>query len=463
MRCRWMQSGGWKEQYQINSDVLPSTAKAVTRYTARAPSAPQNGRYAWIWDLRQTLTPSVAQAMAGYLYGMPLPNLLDTPTEILTQLVSFNVLGGEPNLAIVEWIEAYLTGYGVPSHRVYNEDRTKASLHCRIGPATDGGIILSGHTDVVPVEGQPWQTDPFTLTRKGDKLYGRGSCDMKGFLACCLASVPTFLAADLAKPIYFAFSFDEEIGCQSGDLTAAAIRDFYEERPAGAIIGEPTMLQPVIGQKGIMVYDTTVHGSQGHSSRIKEEVDAVHEAARLIVWLEDKMDTLIAAGRTDDRFTPNHTSIHAGKIDGGRIFNIIANRCDVQWEFRNLPMDAAEDIIHDFKAFCQERIDLKREVYPEFNITHAPMHPPVPPLDTPAEAPIVRLLLELTGAEEPLHVAYASEAGQFSRQGFPAVICGPGDIAQAHRADEFVAVNQLEGCMDLLARLAQRLRTSRPA
>lgn len=383
---------------------------------------------------------------------------MPTAQAILTDLVAHDILGGQPNLSIIAYIEKYLHDNGVESQRVYNEEKNKAALHCRIGPAADGGIVLSGHTDVVPVEGQPWDTDPFALTQAGDRLYGRGSCDMKGFVACCLASVPMFQAAELKRPVYFALSFDEEIGCQSGDLTAAAIRDFYPETALGAIIGEPTMLRPMVGQKGIMVYTTTVHGSQGHSSRIKDEVDAVQEAARLIVWLEDKMDGLIAAGRLDERFYPTHTSIHTGKIAGGSAFNIIANHCSFDWEFRNIPMDDAEEIIADFKAYCQERIELKRQTFPGFNITHTAMHPPVSPLDTPEEAPIVDLIKELTGVTETSTVAYAAEAGQFSRQGFPSVICGPGDIAQAHRANEFVAISQLDACLEMLEKLARALQ-----
>jgi acetylornithine deacetylase len=380
-----------------------------------------------------------------------------TATQILTELVAFPVLGGEGNHAISAWIKDYLDGYGVAYQTVPDETGTKEAIHCRIGPAVDGGIILSGHMDVVPVVGQPWETDPFKLTLKGDKLFGRGSCDMKGFLACCLASLPLLLRSRLKKPVYFAFSFDEEIGCMAGDLTAEAIRDFYDEKPGGAIIGEPTMLQPMVGQKGIMVYTTTVYGSQGHSSRVKEEVDAIHEAARLVVWLEDKMDALIAAGRTDDRFHPNHTSIHVGTIRGGSAFNIIANECSFDWDFRNIPLDDAQDIIDDFQAFCQERIQLRRQVFPGFDITHAAMHPPVPPLDTAENETIVDLIKHISGNDQVSTVAYAAEAGQFSRAGFPAVICGPGDIAQAHRANEFCAVAQLEGCMEMIEKLALTL------
>ena len=380
-----------------------------------------------------------------------------TAPEILSHLVSFPVLGGESNLSVLRWIEDYLTSHDIAYTLVPNDAGDKAALHCRIGPAVDGGIILSGHTDVVPTEGQPWDTDPFELVRKGDSYYARGSCDMKGFLACCLAAVPGFKRAGLRKPVYLAFSYDEEVGCRSGDIVAEAIRDHYAERPAGAIIGEPTMLQPMVGQKGIMVYTTVVHGSQGHSSRIREEVDAVHEAARLIVWLEDKMEALIRAGHLDDRFHPNHTSIHVGKITGGSAFNIIANECRFDWDYRNIPRDAAEEIFADFAAFCREREAICRERYPDFRIEHLPLHPPVPPLDTPETAAIVDLIKDISGSDRTGTVAYAAEAGQFSNAGFSSVICGPGDIAQAHRANEFVAADQLEGCSEMLVRLASRL------
>ena len=380
-----------------------------------------------------------------------------TAPEILSHLVSFPVLGGESNLSVLRWIEEYLGSHDVPYTLVPNDAGDKAALHCRIGPGADGGIILSGHMDVVPTEGQPWETDPFELVRKGDKYFARGSCDMKGFLACCLAAVPEFKRAGLRKPVYFAFSYDEEVGCRAGDIVAEAIRGHYPERPAGAIIGEPSMLQPMVGQKGIMVYTTVVHGSQGHSSRIREEVDAVHEAARLIVWLEEKMERLIAAGHLDDRFHPNHTSIHVGKITGGSAFNIIANECRFDWDYRNIPRDDAEAIFADFVAYCREREAICRKRYPDFRIEHIPLHPPVPPLDTEEGAAIVDLIKDISGNTNTGTVAYAAEAGQFSNAGFPSVICGPGDIAQAHRANEFVAVAQLEGCSEMLVRLATHL------
>ncbi|MEZ4984562.1 MAG: M20/M25/M40 family metallo-hydrolase [Saprospiraceae bacterium] len=227
-----------------------------------------------------------------------------TAKEILSQLVSFPVLGGESNLTIISWIGDYLQSFGVDYQLVPNPEGTKASLHARIGPAVDGGIILSGHTDVVPVEGQDWHTDPFQLIEKDGKLYARGSCDMKGFLACVLAVVPQMVKTTLTTPIYLAFSYDEEVGCVAAPELITAIKAYYSERPRYAIIGEPSELQPVVGQKGICVYKTTVWGSAGHSSRIRTEVSAIHEAARLVGWLEQKMNNLVATGHVDDRFSP---------------------------------------------------------------------------------------------------------------------------------------------------------------
>lgn len=379
-----------------------------------------------------------------------------TSVEILEQLVSFPVLGGESNLSILQWITDYLEQHQQAYQLVPNEEGTKASVHCRIGPPVDGGTILSGHMDVVPTEGQPWKTDPFKLSLDGDLLYARGSCDMKGFLACCLAGLPRWQGAALKRPIYFAFSYDEEIGCMAGPALAKDINDHYSERPRFAIIGEPSMLQPIVGQKGINVYRTRITGSQGHSSRVNTEVSAVHEAARLIVWLEDNMQQLIQAGRIDDRFSPNHTSLHAGVIHGGTAFNIIANECWFDWDYRNIPSDRADQIIRDFQAYCDSRSAILTKRYAQFKIENIEKHPPVPALDTPADAQVVSLIKALSGNDQLGTVSFASEAGQFMEAGFESVICGPGSIEQAHRANEFVAVEQLEQCSAMLDRLVQR-------
>lgn len=381
-----------------------------------------------------------------------------TATQILAKLVSFPVLGGESNLSIMNWIKDYIEDFGIKTHLVPNETGTKASLHCRIGPAVDNGVILSGHMDVVPVEGQDWNTDPFMLTDRGDgKLYARGSCDMKGFLACCLAVLPEMVEANLKTPIYFAFSYDEEIGCLSAPELVEHIKTTYTEKPKYAIIGEPSMMQPIVGQKGICVIETIVNGSAGHSSRIRQEVSAIHESARLILWLENKMNALVKAGRIDERFTPPHSSLHIGQINAGIAPNVIADKSILKWDVRVIPQDVTEDIIAEFKAYCRERESILRETFPGFEIKNSQHHPPVPPLDTAESDEVVDLIKSITPIQETGTVAYAAEAGQFSNGGFQSVICGPGSIAQAHRANEFIEIAQLEMGVEMIKALVGRL------
>lgn len=380
--------------------------------------------------------------------------------EVLAKLVSFPVLGGQSNLSILNWIKTYVESHGIEVHLVPNQEGNKASLHCRIGPAVDGGVILSGHMDVVPVEGQEWSTDPFTLTEKGDEnLYGRGSCDMKGFIACCLAVLPEMIQADLKKPIYFAFSYDEEIGCLAGPALAKAIKEDYRETPKYAIIGEPSMMEPIIGQKGIYIMETYVNGSAGHSSRIKQEVSAIHEAMRLILWLEKKMDTLVEQGEKDDRFHPPHSTIHIGIVNGGIAPNVIADKAHFFWDLRTIPKDSMEDIIAEFEAFCRNREKELRKIYPNFKIENVENHPSVPHLDTQIGDDVVDLIKKVSGNSNWSTVSYAAEAGQFANEGFQSAICGPGSIAQAHRANEFVAKAQLKKGLKMLVNLTEELST----
>ncbi len=378
--------------------------------------------------------------------------------EILSKLVSFPVLGGESNLSIIHWIKDYIEPYGIEVHLLPNEEGNKASLHCRIGPDVDGGVILSGHTDVVPVKGQEWTTDPFVLTDKGDgKLYGRGSCDMKGFIACCLAALPDMAKADLKKPIYFAFSYDEEIGCLAGPELARTIKTHYKETPKYAIIGEPSLMKPIVGQKAIYILETYVNGSAGHSSRIKQEVSAIHEAMRLILWLEKKMDQLIEDQRLDDRFHPPHSSIHIGMVQGGIAPNVIADKAYFYWDLRTIPMDDMATIVAEFESYCRSREKELRSIFPEFSIKTIENHPPVPHLDTKADDDVVELIKRISGNSTLDTVSYAAEAGQFANEGFQSAICGPGSIAQAHRADEFIAKEQLQKGMVMMQNLIQEL------
>lgn len=374
--------------------------------------------------------------------------------EILRQLVSFPVLGGESNLPIAHWIRDYLAGFNINLHTMANQDGTKMGIHARIGPPVDGGVILSGHTDVVPVEGQDWHTNPFEMHDDGKgKLFGRGTCDMKGFLACCLSLLPEMVQANLKKPIYLAFSYDEEIGCQGAPALISHIAETYTEKPRFAIIGEPTMMEPVIGQKGICVLKTTVNGTAGHSSRIRQEVSAVHEAARLILWIEEKMNEFVSSGYVDDRFDPPHSSMHVGSVAGGIAPNVIADHTSFQWDIRVIPGNNVEEILKEFRLHCRNREEELSTIFPGFKIETTMGHYPVPPLDTSPDSEILRLVQQITGNNTWSTVAYAAEAGQFSEAGYESIICGPGSIAQAHRANEFIEKDQLNQGVRMLKNL----------
>jgi acetylornithine deacetylase len=374
--------------------------------------------------------------------------------DILAKLVSFPVLGGESNLNIIHWIQNYIEDLGVHTTLVPNTEGTKASLHCRIGPAVNAGVILSGHTDVVPVKGQIWDTDPFTLIEKNNKLYARGSADMKGYVACCLAALPKMLKADLQKPIYFAFSYDEEIGCLAAPELIEDIKAAYSENAKYAIIGEPTLLEPVIGKKGVCYIQTEVNGSAGHSSGIHKEVSAIHESMRLILWLENKMKQLSLLYQ-DDRFDPPHSTIHVGKIQGGIATNIVADYTRFEWDVRVIPKDNIHTIFEEFFTYCKKREQEVGKLFPEFTITNTLLHPPVPALDTKPTDSIVALTQKISGYNTWRTVSYAAEAGQFHEAGYESIICGPGSIEQAHRANEYTTQDQLDKCVEMLEKLIE--------
>lgn len=280
---------------------------------------------------------------------------------------------------------------------------------------------------------------------------------MKGFIACCLAALPQMIKANLKKPIYFAFSYDEEVGCLAGPELARAIKTHYRETPKYAIIGEPSLMEPVVGQKGIYILETYVNGSAGHSSRIKQEVSAIHESMRLILWLENRMNRLIADQRLDERFHPPYSTIHVGLVKGGIAPNVIADKAYFYWDLRTIPKDDIVAIVNEFEAYCAEREKLLQNVFSDFSIKTIENHPPVPPLDTKANDDVVDLIKRITGNSKLNTVAYAAEAGQFANEGFHAAICGPGSIEQAHRADEYISVEQLEKGLEMLEKLIQEL------
>ncbi len=370
--------------------------------------------------------------------------------EILARLVAFPTVSSESNLDLIDWIESYLAPHGVYVERIEDGQEAKASLLVRIGPQAPGGLIFSGHSDVVPVAGQQWHEDPFQMTRKGGKFIGRGVCDMKGFLACALSNLPHWTAQDLKQPVYFAFSYDEETGCDKVPFLIERLRAL-DARHAWAIIGEPSLLQPVVAHKGIVNLRTTVTGKSAHSSQILHQgISAVHAASKLVTALEGIMGDLIAAGEIDESFNVAHSSLHVGTIHGGIAHNVLARECVINWEIRNLPSQPMDALLARVER-CEARLV---EANPGLGIDTVATSPIVPGLENRANAGLLDLVMaHLPAGSGKSSVAYASEAGHFQKNGFSTLILGPGSIAQAHQGDEWIAVEQLDACVLLMRKL----------
>ncbi|MCE8002832.1 acetylornithine deacetylase [Billgrantia ethanolica] len=380
-----------------------------------------------------------------------------TAAEMLERLVGFATVSRDSNLDLIAFVEGYLDEHGVEHWRVESDDGRKANLLARIGPDVEGGVVLSGHTDVVPVDGQPWSTDPFTLIDKGDgKLYGRGTCDMKGFIACALAELPEWLKRGLDKPIYLALSYDEEVGCIGAPRMIERLMADHP-RPAAVIVGEPTLMQPVVAHKGATNLRTTVTGRASHSSQIDQGVSAIHVAARLVTKIEDVMAELRAEERVDEAFNVAHSSLHVGKIAGGTAINIMARECTFEWEIRHLPSDRFEELFERVNAYAAELEDEMQRRAPEASIVTEALNLTVPALADDNNAEVLDLCRELLGEQPSGAVAYATEAGQFQRVGLPTVICGPGSIRQAHQPDEYIEIEQLAAGTRFMQALGRRL------
>ena len=371
---------------------------------------------------------------------------------ILERLVGFDTVSANSNSALIEWVADYLDGYGVESALTRSLDGNKANLFATIGPADRGGVILSGHTDVVPVIGQAWDSDPFRLDHRDDRFYGRGTADMKGFIALALALVPQALSTQLEVPLHLALSYDEEVGCLG---VPALIRALPQgaARPCLAIIGEPSEMRVANAHKGIQFLHTRVTGHAAHSSMPEQGVNAIVAAAEIIGEIGRLAAECRMAAAPDSRFDPPYTSFNIGRIEGGAAVNIIARDCAFEWEFRAIP---GED-----DAALRRRIDLfvERDLLPRMRAAHpdaavmtesAALVPPlVPDPASPAEA----LARQLTGSNETTTIAFATEAGLFQIAGIPAVICGPGSIDVAHKPNEFITNAQLTAGGEFLLRL----------
>ncbi len=381
--------------------------------------------------------------------------------DLLERLVAFDTTSSESNLALIEFVEDYLAGFGVESERVMSPCGHKANLIARIGPDAPGGVMLSGHTDVVPVTGQPWSSDPFTLRDGGDgRLYGRGTCDMKGFIACALAMVSEWSRAALEQPIYFGFSYDEEIGCVGAPDLIRRFHTHYSTT-AHVIVGEPTRMQPVVAQKGATNLRTTVTGVEAHSSQVNQGTSAIHVAARLVTFIEDTMPALADEGRVDDAFNVPHTSLHVGKIHGGTAINIMARECQFEWEIRHLPTDTFDEVYARYQAFCEQITTELAANGKQVKIVTTPLNVTVPGLADRDNEHILRLANDhLPQGCCQQAVAYATEAGQFQQAGLQAIILGPGSIAQAHQPDEYIDKSELEACVAFMRRLGAALQTA---
>jgi acetylornithine deacetylase len=385
-----------------------------------------------------------------------MPTDLDAVT-ILQHLVGFDTVSAKSNLALIDWVADYLDGFGIASELTRSADGGKANLFATIGPPDQGGVILSGHTDVVPVEGQAWDSDPFRLTPDGDRLHGRGTADMKGFIALALALVPTALAAPLAAPLHLALTHDEEVGCLGAP---ALIRRLPEgaARPLLAIIGEPSEMRVANAHKGIQFLRTHVRGREGHSSDPDRGLNAIAAAAEIIAEIGRIAAECRAAAAPDGRFDPPYTTFNIGRIQGGTAVNIIARDCVFEWEFRALP---GED-----DAALRRRLDdfVERNLLPRLRAAHpeasvkTEIAALVPPLFPDPASPAEALARELTHANETTTIAFATEAGLYQRAGIPAVICGPGSIAVAHQPNEYISRAQLAAGGEFLDRLLDRAR-----
>ena len=375
----------------------------------------------------------------------------DDMIGILRKLIGFQSVSRNSNLDLIEWVQAYLAGFGIES-TLTTGDEGKANIFARIGEG-DGGIVLNGHTDVVPVDGQNWSTDPFELVEQDGLFYGRGTSDMKGFIACVLAKVPAMVAARRNEPIYLAFSYDEEVGCAGvghllHDIVARGIK------PRGCIVGEPTSMNAIVGHKTGSAYIGMVTGREMHSSLAPQGVNALEYAALLILRIREIGKRLEREERRHDGYEVPYSTMLTAVIASGHASNIVPAECTFRFDVRTLPWTDPDALVAEIEAYAREELlPEMRAVAPEADI-RIRRKGRVPGFSIDEEAPLTRYVQRLAGSNvRPGYVTFGSEAGLFQQQDIPSVICGPGSISQAHKPDEFVALEQLARCEDFLDRL----------
>lgn len=385
---------------------------------------------------------------------------MPTSRDLLADLIAFDTTSRLSNLALIEYVRDYLAGLGIDSELLFSDERSKANLHARIGPSGAGGVMLSGHSDVVPVDGQAWTVPAFTMSERDGRLYGRGAADMKGFIACVLSVVPLFLQKPLHLPLHIAISYDEEVGCLGVRSLVERLRA-SPERPAICLIGEPTEMRPVLGHKGKLAMRCEVHGAACHSAYAPQGVNAIEYAAKLIGRLGELGTRLAAPERHDERFDPPYSTVQTGIIQGGRALNIVPAECRFDFEMRVLPADDPREVAAELRDYAErELLPRMRAVSTTSDIRFSELSS-YPGLLTDPASDAARLLALIAGREDFTTVAFGTEGGLFDEAGVATVVCGPGSMEQGHKPDEFVSLEQLERCDAMLARLAQWLQTER--
>lgn len=384
----------------------------------------------------------------------------------LSRLIAFDTVSRHSNLALIHDVRAYCEQLGLTVDLTFNEAKTKANLFVTV-PAGENadqinnGLVLSGHTDVVPVDGQDWTSEPFTATIRGDKLYGRGACDMKGFIACALTILPQAVqlsnSGQLRRPLHLALSFDEEVGCLGAPLILADLKA-RGITPDYCIVGEPTNMAMVVAHKGIAVYRCRVHGKSAHSSLIGQGVNAISYASRLVGYVDTLAEELSARDDNDALFTVPYSTLSVGTIHGGTATNIVPNLCEFTFDYRNLPHMTQDDILAPIQAKVAELNAQMQARAPETGI-ELMQEESVPAMTDNNSAELQSLIAALTGDDERHKVAYATEGGQFTNAGIPTIICGPGSIEQAHKADEYVELIEIERCDGFLQKLLDSCTT----
>jgi acetylornithine deacetylase len=376
--------------------------------------------------------------------------------ELLERLITFPTVSRDSNLALIDYVRRFLAELGVSSMLAPSEDGRKANLWATIGPTDRPGIVLSGHTDVVPVDGQAWSTDPFKLEQRDGKLYGRGSADMKSFIACCLNMAERAVKAPLATPIHFAFSYDEEIGCVGVRRLLDLLKD-APVKPRLCIVGEPTLMQAVTAHKGKLGYRVTAHGLEAHSSLAPIGVNAVYMAADLVQAIRREQQAIAETGLRDGDYEVPYTTLHVGKLQGGDVMNIVPNRATLDFEIRYLPEDDGEAISQRIQSAAEAIAVNYRPVHARARFEFAELQN-YPGLNTPVDSEAVKFVHSLTGGNSTGKITFGTEGGMFQKHlGTPAVVCGPGNIAVAHKPDEHVSLEQMAKCDAMLAKLVETL------